>query len=135
MDLNKVLIAGRLTADPESRNLPSGTTAVEFNIANNRRWKDKDSGEVREDVCFLTVKVFGPKADAVSRFFRKGSRILVEGRLKHETWEKDGKKNSKHVLTLENFHFVDAKAASEAPDDDAGEVEIEETPRKGAKSK
>ena len=118
MNLNKVIVAGRLTANPEFKTLTSGHLTT-FTVAMNRRWKN-DAGEPQEEVCFIGVKVFGPRAAVINNYFKKGNKILVEGHLRQETWEKDGKKNSKHVIMLDNFSFVDSKGG-EAPSQDVPE--------------
>lgn len=115
MDLNRVIVAGRLTGDPEMKTLSTGSNLASFNVAINRRWKD-ESGEMREEVCFIPVKCFGARASTIGKFFKKGSQILVEGRLRQESWETDGVKKSRHVIMLESFSFVD-KATPSAPKD------------------
>jgi single-strand DNA-binding protein len=107
MDLNKVIVAGRLTGDPEFKQLENSQLAT-FSLAMNRRWKD-NGGETREEACFIGVKVFGKRAETIRKFFHKGDNILVEGHLRQESWEKDGEKRSKHVIMLDNFSFVDSK--------------------------
>lgn len=90
MNLNKVLLVGRLTADPELRTTPSGTHVVSFSIATNRNWTDK-SGQRKEDTEFHNIVAWGRQADIVNQFLKKGSLILVEGRLQTRSWEgKDG---------------------------------------------
>ena len=98
---------GNLTRDPESRALPSGTTVTNFGIAVNETWKDKTTGEKREDVCYIDVDAWGRQGEVVSQFFHKGKPILVEGRLKLNTWDADdGTKRSKHTVTLDKFSFI-----------------------------
>ena len=90
MNLNKVILAGRLTADPELRTTPSGTHVVSFSIATNRNWTTKD-GERKEETEFHNIVAWGRQADIVNQFLKKGSLILVEGRLQTRSWEgKDG---------------------------------------------
>lgn len=90
MNLNKVIIAGRLTQDPELRTTPSGTHVVSFSVATNRNWTGKD-GQRREETEFHNIVAWGRQADIVNQFLKKGSLILVEGRLQTRTWEgKDG---------------------------------------------
>jgi single-strand DNA-binding protein len=90
MNLNKVIIAGRVTADPELRTTPSGTHVASFSIATNRVWTDKSGGK-REEVEFHNIVVWGRQAEVVNQFAKKGSLMLVEGRLQTRTWEgKDG---------------------------------------------
>ena len=107
MSLNKVIMMGNLTRDPEARDLPSGGQVVNFGIAVNEKWTDKASGQKREDVCFLDVDVFGRQAGVVLEHFTKGKPILAEGKLRFRTWDdNDGNKRSKHTLVLDRFSFV-----------------------------
>lgn len=107
MDLNRVLVAGRLTADPELKNLPSGDPVCNFTLAINRRWRDAQTSEEREDAVFLDVKCYGKRAPVMHEHFRKGRNILLEGSLRQDRWEtKDGQKRSKIVLYAERFEFI-----------------------------
>jgi len=106
--LNKVLLIGNLTRDPDVRMLSSGRPVCNFGLALNRSYKDAE-GNKREEVTFVDVECFGPRAEAVGRFFSKGRPIFIEGRLKLDQWEsKDGEKRSAIRVVLDNFEFVDA---------------------------
>ncbi len=92
MNLNKVFILGRVTADPETRTTTSGERVTSFSIATNRVWTDK-SGQKKEASEFHNVVFFGRQADVASQFLTKGSLVLVEGRLQTRSYEaKDGSK-------------------------------------------
>ena len=106
--MNKVIILATLTRDPELRYTTKGTSICKLGIAQNRKWKT-ESGEEREDVLFVDVDCFGKQAETVAKWFRKGSRMLVEGRLKLDQWEdkKTNEKRSKIGIALEAFSFVD----------------------------
>jgi single-strand DNA-binding protein len=106
--LNKVLLIGNLTRDPEVRMMSSGRPVCNFGLALNRNYKDAE-GNKKEEVTFVDVECFGPRAEAVGRFFSKGRPIFVEGRLKLDQWEtKEGEKRSAIRVVLDNFEFVDA---------------------------
>ena len=106
--LNKVLRIGNLTRDPEVRMMSSGRPVCNFGLALNRNYKDAE-GNKKEEVTFVDVECFGPRAEAVGRFFSKGRAIFVEGRLKLDQWEtKEGEKRSAIRVVLDNFEFVDA---------------------------
>jgi len=94
LNINRVMLTGRLTRDPETKYLPSGTAVTNLSIAVNRRFQDK-SGEWRDDTSFIDVEVFGKAAERVAETGRKGQPVYVEGRLKQESWERDGVKHSK----------------------------------------
>lgn len=107
MPLNKVFLQGNLTRDPELKYLPKGTAVVNLSIASNRKWKT-ESGETREDVYFGEAKAFGVMAENISKFFTKGSPILIEGRLSREEWEdkQTGAKRSATRIVVDGFQFV-----------------------------
>lgn len=103
---NKVILMGNLTRDPELKYLPNNTAVCELGLATNHRWRDKD-GNQREDVCFVDVAVFGRGGEVVHQYMTKGRSILIEGRLKYDTWtSQDGTKRSKHSVVADNFTFV-----------------------------
>ena len=119
---NKVIIAGNLTRDPELRYTPKGSAVAGFSLAVNRTWKT-ESGETKEEVSFIEVEAWGRQGEVIAQYMRKGRPLLVEGRLKQDTWEdKDThKKQSKLKVVLETFSFIDSKgqeggvASSDAP--------------------
>ncbi|MEX2112455.1 MAG: single-stranded DNA-binding protein [Pirellulales bacterium] len=91
---NRVILVGNLTSDPELRYIPSGTAVTELRMAINDRRKTA-SGEWVEETTFVDVTLWGRTAEVATEYLSKGSNVLIEGRLKLDTWEKDGKKNSK----------------------------------------
>ena len=114
MNLNKVFIAGRLTADPDLRTTPSGTNVVSFSVATNRVWRDKN-GERREETEFHNVVAWGRQAEIVNQFLKKGSLILVEGRLQTRSWEgKDGQTRKTTEIVAERIQ-LGPKTGSAAP--------------------
>ncbi len=115
MNLNKCMIGGHLCRDPEVRFTPKGTAVGNFSVAVNRKWGGE--GQEREEVAFIDCTAWSKTAEAIKNHFKKGSAILLEGRLKTESWDdkQSGQKRSKLVLVVENFHFVGgAKTATEA---------------------
>ena len=107
--LNKVLLIGNLTRDPDLRMMSNGRPVCNFGLALNRNYKDSE-GNRKEEVTFVDVECFGPRAEAVAKFFTKGRSIFVEGRLKLDQWEsKEGEKRSAIRVVLDNFEFVDSK--------------------------
>lgn len=107
---NKVIIAGNLTADPELRYTSKGTAVARLRLAVNRSFKS-DSGELREEVTYVDVDAWAQQAETISQYLRKGRPILVEGRLKMETWDDKatGAKRSKLGVVLESFTFIDSR--------------------------
>jgi single-strand DNA-binding protein len=114
MQLNKVLIIGRLCADPELRYAGS-TEITECRLASNYSYRRKDGEEV-EEVCFLDVTLFGKAGESIRKHAQKGSGIMFEGRLRFEQWDdrKTGEKRSKHKLTADRWTFAESKADAEA---------------------
>jgi single-strand DNA-binding protein len=94
LNINRVMLTGRLTREPETKYLPSGMAVTNISIAVNRRFQDK-SGEWRDETSFIDVEVWGKAAERLAETARKGQPVYVEGRLKQESWERDGVKHSK----------------------------------------
>lgn len=116
--LNRVLLIGRLTRDPNKRATPAGLVVVELGIAVNRRFKS-NGGEDREEVCFVDVTVWGKSAEWCAESLGKGSAVFVEGRLKLDQWEKDGQKRSRMTVVAENVQGLDrAKGGDDKRDND-----------------
>ena len=109
---NKVIVMGNLTRDPQLRYLPSNTAVCEFGLAVNHRWRDRE-GNQREEVCFVDLAAFGRQGEVINQYMAKGKPILVEGRLKFDSWTgQDGQKRSKHSVVVDNFQFVGARDGS-----------------------
>src|SRR3989338_3364800 len=105
MYLNKAIIIGNLTRDPELKSLPSGLQVATMGIATNRVWKDKD-GSKKEDTQFHNIVVFGRQAETAAQFLRKGGSVLVEGRMQTRSWESpDGKKNYRTEIVADRIQF------------------------------
>lgn len=119
-NLNKVLLIGRLTRDPETRTTTSGSTVVSFGIAVNRTYTRRDSGEKVEETCFVDVEAWGRTGETIARYMRKGRQIFVEGRLKFDSWERDGQRRSKLSVTVENFQFIDGNGGGQGAGQEGG---------------
>lgn len=106
---NKVILMGNLTRDPELRYTPKGTPVASFGLAVNRTWKDENGQQV-SDALFVDVAAFGVQADLISRYFKKGRPIFMEGRLKLDSWEdkQTGQRRNKLSVVLESFQFLDS---------------------------
>ncbi len=122
-NLNKVMMIGRLTRDPELRTLPNGTPKAEMRLATSREWKDK-SGEKQKDVCYIDITVWGRQGEICKQYLAKGRLILIEGRLEYQEWTSgaDDQKHSKHVIVADRVQFLDrgsqgAPAADRALDE------------------
>ena len=105
-NLNKVFLIGNLTRDPELRSTPGGTAVANLGLAVNRRFKDS-SGELKEEVCFLTVTVWDKQAEACCEYLTKGRPVFVEGVLQSRFWESsDGQKRSAIDVRAERVQFL-----------------------------
>ena len=104
MYVNKVLLYGNITRDPELRALPSGMNVCSFSVATNRVYTGKD-GQKQEQTDFHNVVVFGRQADTVSQYLKKGSGVFVEGRLQTRSWDKDGQKQYRTEIIADRVQF------------------------------
>jgi single-strand DNA-binding protein len=104
--LNKVLLIGNLTRDPELRYTPNGVAVVNLRLAVNRRFRDR-MGETKEDTCFVTVTVWDKQAEVCNQYLSKGRPLFVEGRLQTRSWEtNDGQKRSTIEVRAERVQFL-----------------------------
>lgn len=108
--MNTVILSGNLTRDVETRFTAGGAAVGSFGIASTHKWKDQ-SGELKEEVTFVDVTAFGKQAETVSQYFKKGSKILITGRLKLDQWDdkQTNQKRSKLGIVLEKFEFMSGK--------------------------
>src|SRR5665213_1513316 len=106
---NKVILAGNLTRDPELRYTPKGTAIARIGLAVNRTWKN-EAGETKEEVNFIDIEAWGRQGEVIAQYMKKGRPLLVEGRLKLDTWEDKNthQKQSKLKVVLESFSFIDS---------------------------
>lgn len=119
-NFNKVIMMGHLTRDVEMKYLESGTALAKFGLAVSRKYK---SGETtKEEVCFIDCEAWGKLAEICEKYLDKGSPVLIEGRLKHDRWENEGQKRSKHGIVVEKLEFL--------PKRDKKETESQETAKK-----
>jgi len=109
---NKVILVGNLTRDIELRYIQSGTAIANTAIATSRKFTS--NGEKKEEVMFIDITFFGRSGEIANQYLRKGSKILVEGRLKFDQWvDQNGQKRSKHSVNVENMQMLDSR--SDAP--------------------
>jgi len=117
---NKVVLVGNLTRDVEIRYSQSGSAIGNVGIATSRKWKSQ-TGEQKDEVMFIDLTFFGRTAEIANQYLRKGSKVLVDGRLQLQQWTaQDGSKRSKHAITVENLQMLDSKADSMNPNNNNG---------------
>ncbi len=106
-NFNKVILAGNLTRDPELRYTPKGVAIAKLGLAINRTWKN-ETGETKEEVTFVDVDAFARQAEVIGQYLKKGNPILIEGRLRLDTWDdkQTNQKRSKLGVVLESFQFL-----------------------------
>jgi len=111
--LNKVMLMGNLTKDPELRYTPTGTAVCDLRLAVNRKYNV--NGQEKEETCFIDIVVWTKQAESCGKYLTKGSSILIEGRLKNDNWEdKDGNKRSRLRITAERVQFLSSARSSDS---------------------
>ena len=121
VELNKVILIGNLTRNPELRYTPSGTPVANFGLAVNRRFRQGD--DQKEEVCFVDIVVFGKQAENCGQYLSKGDGAIVDGRLQQRRWEtEDGQRRSKHEVVAQSVTFG-PKKRSHAGEPGGGEEE------------
>lgn len=106
MSINKVIITGNLTRDPELRATPSGTSVLSFSVAVNDRRKNPSSGEWEDVPNYIDCNMFGTRAEGLAKYLSKGSKVGVDGKLRWSQWEKDGQKRSKVDVIVDNIELL-----------------------------
>lgn len=145
---SKAIITGNLTRDPELRTTPNGASVCGFTVAVNRTYRDA-SGEQKEDVSFIDCSAWGKLGEMISQYAKKGSGVLVSGRLDQRSWEDktDGKKRSRVEIVVEDFNFTGAanrdngtssfdngsvsnssESTNDVPEDIPDEIDLSEVP-------
>ena len=146
MDLNKAMIIGRLTRDPETRTTPSGATVTTFSVATNLVWTDT-AGKRQEKVEFHNVVAWRKLGETIAQYLRKGSRIYIEGRLQTRQWQaQDGSNRNRTEIVADRMIMLDSRAnagqppaaaapaaaptpaAPETPAGDSEEIKVEDIP-------
>jgi len=111
---NRIIMMGNLTRDPEYKQLNSGQAVCRFGVASNRQFKNKQTGTMVQEVCFVDVDVWGPQAESCNQYLAKGRAVLVEGRLKLDSWQdNDGNKRSKHSIVADRVTFLGSGAQAD----------------------
>ena len=113
--LNKVMLIGRLGADPEVRFLPSGGSVATIRMATSRRWKDKQTGERKEETEWHRVVFFSRLAEIVSEYLKKGSQVYVEGRIRTQKWQgQDGQDRYTTEIVADSMNMLDSRSGGTA---------------------
>src|SRR5579863_6316324 len=111
---NRIIIIGNLTRDPEYRTLASGQGVCRLGMATNRQFKNKQTASMVQEVCYIDIDVWGAQAESCRQYLQKGRSVLVEGRLKLDSWEdQTGQKRTKHSIVAERVVFLSNGATAE----------------------
>jgi len=130
--LNKILLMGNLTRDPQLSYTPNQTAVVDFGLAVNRKWTGQD-GNQREETCFVDCRAFGRQAENLNKYLSKGRLVFIEGRLTFNSWTaQDGTRRSKHRVTVENFQFLPGSpgrdVGQDEPSTEKSDSQVEDVP-------
>lgn len=128
MYLNKAVVYGNLTRDPELKSLPSGMSVTSFSVATNRVYSDRD-GNRQEEAEYHNVTVFGKQAENVAKYLTKGSGVLVEGRLQTRSWEAEGVKHYRTEIIADRVQFgarkKDGSEPAEQPTEEVNKEDVD----------
>jgi len=112
---NRIIIVGNLTRDPDYKQLSSGQAVSRLSIASNRQFKNRQTGDMVQEVCYVDVDVWGAQAESCRQYLQKGRPVLIEGRLKFDSWDDaNGQKRSKHSIVADRVVFLNAGAQAES---------------------
>lgn len=119
-NLNRVMLMGNLTRDPELRHLPSNMAVTKVGLAVNRTWRNQQ-GEQQEETTYVDCEAFGRQAEVINQYLQKGKPIFIEGRLRLDQWQdKDGNNRSKMKVIIERFQFIDSRGGGEGGGGEGG---------------
>ena len=118
MSINRVIISGNLTRDPELRSTASGTMVLCFGVAVNDRRKNQQTGEWEDYPNFIDCTMFGARAESLSRFLSKGTKVAIEGKLRWSQWEREGQKRSEIEVIVEEIEFMSSRTRADEPAQD-----------------
>ena len=108
---NRVVLVGNLTRDPDYKQLASGQAVCRLSLASNRQYKNRQTGNLVQEVCYVDIDVWGSQAESCKQYLQKGRPVLVEGRLKFDTWEdQTGQTRSKHSVVADRVLFLSSNA-------------------------
>lgn len=139
---NRVVLVGNLTRDPEYKQLTSGQAVCRLGLATNRQFKNRQTGNMVQEVCYIDIDVWGAQAESCNQYLQKGRPVLVEGRLKLDTWEDaQGQSRSKHSIVADRVVFLSSaegadveEAATESPAPRAATTPVQPAVRTREKS-
>lgn len=127
---NRIIIVGNLTRDPDYKQLNTGQATCRLGLASNRQFKSNKTGTMVQEVCYVDIDVWGPQAESCKQYLQKGRAILVEGRLKFDSWkDMEGNTRSKHSIVADRVVFLASANNAEVSNIDSQEIEEKVVPR------
>jgi len=111
--INKVILVGSLGQDPETKYLPSGSAVCNFSVATSESWKDKQTGEQKEQTEWHRIVVFNRLAEVCGEYLRKGSKAYIEGQLRTRSWEQDGVKRYSTEIVCRDMQMLDSRGGQQ----------------------
>lgn len=122
---NRVVLVGNLTRDPDYKQLTSGQPVCKLGLATNRQFKNKQTGAMVQEVCFIDVDVWGAQAESCRQYLQKGRPVLIEGRLKFDTWEDpQGQTRSKHTIVADRVVFLSSGPGAEVAESETSSLDL-----------
>lgn len=115
MSINRVIISGNLTRDPELRSTANGTSVLGFGVAVNDRRRNPQTGDWDDVPNFVDCTMFGARAEGISRYLTKGTKVAIEGKLRYSQWERDGQKRSKLEVIVDEIEFMSPRNGGQQP--------------------
>ena len=120
MSINRVVISGNLTRDPDLRSTKSGSPVLNLGVAVNERRKNPQTDEWEDFANFVDCTMFGKRAESVAPYLSKGSKVAIEGKLRYSSWERDGQKRSKLEVIVDEIEFMSGKRTEKTQSDPSG---------------
>lgn len=119
---NRIIMVGNLTRDPELKQLPSGQSVCRLGLASNRQFKNRQTGAQVQEVCYIDIDVWGAQADSCQKYLAKGRPVLIEGRIKFDSWQDpQGATRSKHSITADRVVFLSSSGGQDVEDGLSGQ--------------
>lgn len=128
MSINRVVLTGNLTRDPELRRTQSGMAIMSFGLAVNDRRKNSQTGEWEDYANFIDCTMFGTRAESIANHISKGSKVSIEGKLRWSQWERDGQKRSKIEVIVDEIEFMSAKVQQQPKQQQGGGLYDDDCP-------
>lgn len=132
---NRVIMIGNLTRDPDYKQAATGRAVCNLSLASNRQFRNEQTGMLVQEVCYIDIEVWGKQADNCRQYLQKGRPVLVEGRLKLDTWESEGQTKRRHKIVADRIVFLGSSSQAEVESEDSVGAAISTRSVSGQKAK